>query len=105
MEWKERLNSEISQSGKKLQSFRRNLKDCVLRFAGSVLTLTFAFATFCVLNGVEGTFKRRDISIRNEITDSSSKFERLHFAISRDCFDAEIGVHYVLRVEWSGNNV
>jgi hypothetical protein len=39
MEWKERLNSEISQSGKKLQSFRRNLKDCILRFAGIVSTL------------------------------------------------------------------
>jgi hypothetical protein len=39
MELKERLNAEISQSGTKLQRFRRNLRDCVLRFAGSVLTL------------------------------------------------------------------
>jgi hypothetical protein len=29
----------------------------------------------------------------------------LRFAICRDCFDVEIGVHYVLRVEWSGNTV
>jgi hypothetical protein len=29
----------------------------------------------------------------------------LHFAICRDCFDAEIDVHNVLRVEWSGKSV
>jgi hypothetical protein len=39
MEWNERLIAEISQSSKNLQSFRRNLKDCVLRFAGIVSSL------------------------------------------------------------------
>jgi hypothetical protein len=54
---------------------------------------------------VERAFKRRNISIRNKITEFSSKLERLHFAICRDCFDAEIGVHHVLRVEWCGKSV
>jgi hypothetical protein len=50
-------------------------------------------------------FKRRNISIRNEITEFSPKFESLRFAICRDCFDAEIEVRYVRRVEWSGKSV
>jgi hypothetical protein len=29
----------------------------------------------------------------------------LRFAMCRDCFDAEIGVRYVRRVEWSGKSV
>jgi hypothetical protein len=29
----------------------------------------------------------------------------LRFAICRDCFGAEIGDHYVQRVEWSGMSV
>jgi hypothetical protein len=53
----------------------------------------------------ERAFKLRNISITNEITKFSSKFESLRFAICRDCFDVEIGVHYVLRVEWSGNTL
>jgi hypothetical protein len=56
MEWNDRLNAEISQSGTKKQSFRRKLKDYVS-------------------------------------------------AICRDCFDADIGVRYVRRVEWSGKSV
>jgi hypothetical protein len=71
----------------------------VLRFAGIVLTLNLACATFGVLNGVERAFKRRDISIRNEKTEFSSKFERLRFAISRECFNTAIVVLYVRRVE------
>jgi hypothetical protein len=43
--------------------------------------------------------------MRNEITEFSSKSERLRFAICRDSFDAEIGVRYVRRVEWSGMSV
>jgi hypothetical protein len=105
VEWKHRLNAEISQSEKKLQRFRRNLKDCLLRFTGSVLTIKLACATLCVYNGVERAFKLRNISIRSEITKFSSKFECLRFAICRYCFDVEIGVHYVLRVEWSGKSV
>jgi hypothetical protein len=54
---------------------------------------------------VERAFKRRDISIGNEITEFSSKFESLRFVICRDCFDTEIGVRTVLRVEWSGKSV
>jgi hypothetical protein len=46
MEWKERLNLEISESGMKYQSFLRNLNVCVLRFAGIVSTLKLACATF-----------------------------------------------------------
>jgi hypothetical protein len=100
-----RLNAEISQSGTKYQSFRRNLKACVLRFAGKGLTLTLACATFGVQNVVERPFKRRDISIRNEISQFSSKCESLRFAICRDCLDPEIGVRYFRRVEWSGKSV
>jgi hypothetical protein len=48
MEWKARLNAVVSQSGTKLQSFRRNLKDCVLRFAGIVSTLKSTCTTFGV---------------------------------------------------------
>jgi hypothetical protein len=105
MEWKDRLNAEISQSGTNYQSFRRNLKFCLLRFAGFVLTRKLACATFGVQNGVVGQFKRRDISFRNELIDFSSKFESLTFAICRYCFDAEIAVRDVRRVEWSGKNV
>jgi hypothetical protein len=50
-------------------------------------------------------FKRRNISIRNEITEFSPKFESFSFAIGRYCFDAEIGMRYVRRVEWSGKSV
>jgi hypothetical protein len=54
---------------------------------------------------VETPFKRRDISVRNEITEFSSKFESLSFAISRECVDTEIGGRYVRRVEWSEKSV
>jgi hypothetical protein len=54
---------------------------------------------------VESAFKRRDISIGNEITEFSSKFVCLRFVICRDCFDTEIGVRNVRRVEWSGKRV
>jgi hypothetical protein len=77
----------------------------VLRCAGIVSTLKLACATFGLKNGVERAFKRRDISIRNDITEFSPKFENLRFAICRDCFDTEIGVRYVWRVEWSGKRV
>jgi hypothetical protein len=60
--------------------------------------------TFGVLNGVEGALKRRNIPIRNEITEFSSKFEGLRFAICKDYFDTEIDMHYVRRVEWSGES-
>jgi hypothetical protein len=54
---------------------------------------------------VEGAFKRRNVSIRNEITELSPKFKTVRFAIYRDSFDAKIVVRYVLRVEWSGKTV
>jgi hypothetical protein len=54
---------------------------------------------------VERAFKRRDICIRNEISEFSSKFESLRFGIYSDCFDTEIGVGYVQLVEWSGKAV
>jgi hypothetical protein len=54
---------------------------------------------------VEIALKRRDINIRIEIREFSSKIERLRFAICRDCFYAEIGVRYVPLVEWSGKSV
>jgi hypothetical protein len=50
-------------------------------------------------------FKRRNISIRNDRTQHLSKFERLRFAICRDCFGAEIDGRYFQRVEWSGMSV
>jgi hypothetical protein len=105
MEWRERLNDVISQSETKEHSFRRNLKDCVLRFVALVSMLKSTCTTFGVYNGVERAFKPRNISIRNEITEFSSKFERLPFAIYRDCFDTEIGMQYVRREEWSGKSV
>jgi hypothetical protein len=52
---------------------------------------------------VERPFNRRDISVRNEITEFSSEGESLRFAICRYCFDDEIGVRYFRSVEWSGN--
>jgi hypothetical protein len=81
------------------------VKVCVLRIAGIVLTLKLACATFGVKNREERAYKRRGISVRNEITEFSSEFERLRFAICRDCSDAEIGVRYFRRVEWSGKSV
>jgi hypothetical protein len=105
MEWKERLNAEISQSGTKEQRFCRNLKDCVLRLAGYILTLKLAYAMFGVYNGVERAFKLRNITIRNEITDFPSKCDSLHLAICREYFDTEIGVVYIRCVEWSEKTV
>jgi hypothetical protein len=58
-----------------------------------------------VQNGVERAFKRRNIFIRNEITEFSPKIKTLRFAIYRDNFDNEIVVRYVLRVKWSGKSV
>jgi hypothetical protein len=58
-----------------------------------------------VWNGGERAFKCCSISIRNEIKVFSSKFERLRFAICRDCFEAEIDMQYVGRVEWRGKSV
>jgi hypothetical protein len=40
-----------------------------------------------------------------EVTEFSAIFERLRFAICRDCFDTEIGVRYVRPVEWGGKSV
>jgi hypothetical protein len=40
--------------------------------------------------------------MRYEMTELSSKLERLRFGIYRYCYDSEIGVRYVRRVEWSG---
>jgi hypothetical protein len=57
-----------------------------------------------VETGEEIQFKRGNISIRYEITEFSTKFETLRFAICRDCFVAEIEVRYVQRVEWSGKS-
>jgi hypothetical protein len=54
---------------------------------------------------VEGAFTRRDITIRIEVTEFSSKFESLRFAICSICFDAEITVRYVKLVEWIGKTV
>jgi hypothetical protein len=48
MEWNERLNADIHQSGTELQSFRRNLKDCVLQFSGIVSALKLTIATIGV---------------------------------------------------------
>jgi hypothetical protein len=81
------------------------LKVCVLGFTGIVSTLKLAWATFGVSNGLERPLKRRDIAIRIEVTEFYPKFERLRFAICRDCFDTEIGVGYVRRVELSGKSV
>jgi hypothetical protein len=54
---------------------------------------------------VERAFNLRNISIKTELTEFSSKFERLRFAICRDCFGAEIDGRYFQRVEWSGMSV
>jgi hypothetical protein len=69
------------------------------------LTLKLACATFGVQNVVERTFKRRDISIRKDISEFSSKFESLRFEISGEHFETEIGVLYIRCVEWSGKTV
>jgi hypothetical protein len=45
------------------------------------------------------------ISIRNEITEFSPKFETVRFEFYRDSFDAKIVVRYVRRVEWCGKSV
>jgi hypothetical protein len=54
---------------------------------------------------VKRAFKLSNISIRSEITVFIEIDERLSFAISRACFDAEIGFQHVRRVEWSGNSI
>jgi hypothetical protein len=61
--------------------------------------MKLACATFGVSNGVERAYKRRNISMRIEIPEFSSKCECLRFAFCRDCLDTEIGVRYVRRVE------
>jgi hypothetical protein len=67
--------------------------------------LKLACATFGLKNGVERSFTLLDISIRNEITEFSLKFECMRFAVCRDCFNTEIGVRYVRSEEWSGKSV
>jgi hypothetical protein len=69
------MNAVVSQSGTKYQSFRRNLEDCVLGFAGIVSTLKSTCNRFGVWNGGERAFKCCSILIRNEIKVLSSKFE------------------------------
>jgi hypothetical protein len=64
-----------------------------------------ASTAFAALNGVERSFKRRNISIRNEITVFVEIDERLSSAGCRACFDDEIGVHCVRRIKWSGKSV
>jgi hypothetical protein len=59
-------------------------------------------ASFGVQSEGERPFKRRDNSIRKEISEFSSKFDSLRLAICREDFDTEIGVRYIRRVEWSG---
>jgi hypothetical protein len=54
-----------------------------------------ACTEFGAQNGVERTFNRRNISIRNGITVFVEIEERLSFASRRACFDAENGVHCV----------
>jgi hypothetical protein len=63
-----------------------------------------ACTAFAALNGVERLFKRRNISIKYEKTVFVESEEKLGFASRRACFDAEIGVHCVRRVEWSGKD-
>jgi hypothetical protein len=48
--------------------------------------------------------KLRNISIKNKITVFVVFDERLRFASCRACFEHEIGVHCVRRVEWSGKS-
>jgi hypothetical protein len=50
--------------------------------------------------------------LKAEISQSGTKYEvfieiaeRLRFAISRACFDAEIGFQHVRRVEWSEKSI
>jgi hypothetical protein len=64
-----------------------------------------ACTAFGAQNGVKSAFKRRNISIRNEITVFVVIEERLSFASRRACLDSEIGVHCVRRIEWSGKSV
>jgi phage terminase small subunit len=87
-------------------SFRRNRgKIEFLRVAGLVSTLKSACTAFDAQNGVERAFKRRKISIKNEITVFVESEEILSFASRRACFDAEIGVHCVRRIKWSGKSI
>jgi hypothetical protein len=50
-------------------------------------------------------FNRRNITIRNEMSEFFSKFERFLFAICRAGSDVETVARYVRRVEWSGKSV
>jgi hypothetical protein len=54
---------------------------------------------------VERAFKRRNISIKYEITVFVEWEERLSSAGCRACFDDEIGLHCVRRIGWSGKIV
>jgi hypothetical protein len=64
-----------------------------------------ACTAFGAKNGVESAFKRRNISIGNEKTVFVESEEKLGFASRMACFDAEIGVHCVRRIEYSGRGV
>jgi hypothetical protein len=64
-----------------------------------------ACTAFGTQNGVERAFKLQNITIRKEIAVLVESEERLSFASCWVYFDAEIGVHCVRRVEWSGKNV
>jgi hypothetical protein len=78
--------------------FRRLIPHSTPFYTPSVTIVNFSVETIPAI-------ERRYISIMNELTEFSSKFERLRFAICRDCFGAEIVVRYVRRVECSGMSV
>jgi hypothetical protein len=50
---------------------------------------------------VERASKRRNISIKYEITVFVEREERLSFASCRACLDDEVGMHGVRCAEWS----
>jgi hypothetical protein len=63
-----------------------------------------ACTAFGAQNGVERTSKRRNKTIKYEKTVFVESEEKLGFASRRARFDAEIGVHCVRRIEYSGRS-
>jgi hypothetical protein len=101
MQQKQRINFEISPTGKKLRS--KSTKGTVLRIGGPVSKLIVERVVFGVRNATKAAFIRRNISIWKENTFIIDV--RNSFADRWACFDAKSGVRCIPRVKCNGSSV
>ena len=79
-----------------------SMDDYDFRVPGLVLTLGNVCTTFCMRNGVNRAFERRNILNSRELTHNFLQIRRMIaiFCFCA-CFYAAKGMHYVLHAKWS----